>query len=111
MSRISVHRIARCQSPAVFTIAFISLRIAHTVFIVAEGMVLHHVPIVSILVAQVLGVEADIRILSPEQRTTSLLGSIVFQFERIAVGLSVALDASASCPSLVITFGRDRMSR
>ena len=111
MSRISVYRIACCQSPTVFAVAFVSLRVSHAVFVVAEGMVSYHIPVVGIRVAQVLGVEADIGILCPEQRTTSLFGAIVFQFERIAVRLGVALDASTSCSSLVITFCRDRMSR
>ena len=109
MGRISVYRIACCQSPAVFAVAFVSFRVSHAVFVVAEGMVSHHIPVVGIRVAQVLGGETDIGILCPEQRTAGLFGAIVLQFERIAVGLGITLDASAPCPSLVIAVCRDRM--
>ena len=102
VSCIAFGRVAGGQSPAVLAVTFVLFGILHAVAVVGEGMVAHHVPVVGIAVAQVARVQTDVRVLCPEQGTAQFLGSVVFQFQRQAVGGRVGLDAAAACPAVVV---------
>ena len=99
---IAFGRVAGGQSPAVLAVTFVLFGILHAVAVVGEGMVAHHVLVVGIAVAQVARVQTDVRVLCPEQGTAQFLGSVVFQFQRQAVGGRVGLDAAAACPAVVV---------
>ena len=111
MCRITIHRVTGGQSPAVRPVVGIVFGVIDAVLIITHGMIAHHVPVVGVLVFQPFGIQADPAVVCPEQRATGLFGSVVLEFERIAVGGCIALDATAACPSLVIACSGYSMGR
>src|SRR5690606_39979138 len=116
MRCVSFYGIAGSQAPAVLTITFVPFWIFNAVLPVDQGMVAVILPIVRILIAQPPRVEAEIRIVRPEQGAAELRCEVVLQGQVIAILLMCRIisHTAASRPTLVVTFCgypmRDRKS-
>ena len=80
--RVAIDRVAGRQSPAVLAVSFMPLRVLYAVGIVDQRLITVHLAIIGIPVFQPCRVQADVRVMCPEERPSVAFGTAMFDPQR-----------------------------